>query len=374
MLLLVFVSPFSIFDTTVRTNADVEMDEGGALSWTLRMTDLPIPARILAPWIADNEKFVHEDLAQRRRRLDGLEGKRKEFLDTGKIRIAEQTNPIPLSAVDAAVANVPIGDLVSILIQVVHVADDSSTILGAPIRATGINGYEMSLVRTPMRVAAECAHLSGATFITIADTSFWSLLMEVNQAITRQDKMNNKFLDEAVHQLTAGKQFFISTILNPNVIAMSKSNQSCEIGGQFVSDREAIGRILQAGEFLVPQKLTESTKGKFGVEARMFNDAERKSIKRHFEQDVGVVFYRPHTWTRAFRIEAHLNLLQDDAWLMPLLAAISKHTMTRTIVEPYPQFLADWTSKRIEAVTELYGELNYHRTPWINPVRTGRAS
>jgi hypothetical protein len=335
------------------------------------MTDMPIPARILAPWIEDNAKFLREDLAQRRQLLDEMESQRKQLLDAGRIRAAEEASPVALSAVDAAVADVPLGDMISILIQVVCIADDGSTTLGAPIRATGIDGYEMALTRTPMRVAAECDHLSAATSLTIADTSFWSLLMEVNQAINNQDKMKNKFLDDAVDQLVK-KGLFIATILNPNVIAMSKVNQSCKIGGQLVSDRETLGRILKAGEFLVPEKLMETTDVKFGVEKRMFTDAERKSIRRHFEDDVGVVFFKPHAWTRAFRIEAHLKLLRDDAWLMPVLAAVSKHTTTRTIVEPYPQFMADWTSKRIKAVAELYGELNFHRVPWISPARTGR--
>jgi hypothetical protein len=336
------------------------------------MNSTPIPARIIAPWIADNAEFVRKDLALRRQSLEGMKDKRKALLDAGRIRMAEDAAPMPLSAVDAAVADVPLGDMMSILIQVVMVADDGATTIGAPIRAKGVNGHEMSLTRTPMRIEAECAYLRAATSTTIADTSFWSLLMEVNQAITRQNKMKNEYMDKAVHQLTNKGHLFIETILNPNVIAMSKSSQSHRIAGPSVSDREALGRILMAGEFLAPQKLTDVTDGKFGVEARMFNDSEQRAVRLHFENDVGVVFFKPHSWTRAFRIEAHLKLLRDDAWLMPLLSAISRHTTTRTIVEPWPQFMADWTSKRIEAVTILYGELNFHRVPWFDPARTGR--
>jgi hypothetical protein len=335
------------------------------------MINVPIPARLLAPWIADNAEFVRTDLAQRRQSLQEMEGKRENLLSDGRIRKSEEATPVRLSAVDAAVADVPLGDMVSTLIQVVVVDDDGATTLGAPIRATGVNGHEMALARTPMRVAAECTHLSAATSITIADTSFWSLLMEVNQAITRQHGSSHHRLEHAVDTLVKQRRF-VETILNPNVIAMSKTNQSCRIAGQFVSDREALGRILHAGEFLVPQTLKEGTDGKFGVEKRLFTDTEREEIKRHYENDLGVVFYKPHSWTRAFRIEAHIGLLQNDAWLMPILAAVSRHTTTRTIVEPWPQFLADWTSKRIEAVTTLYWELNFHRAPWLDPARTGR--
>jgi hypothetical protein len=60
---------------------------------------------------------------------------------------------------------------------------------------------------------------------------------------------------------------------------------------------------------------------------------------------------------------------------MALLAAISIHTETsRRIVEPFPQFMADYTAKRLSAVGKLYGQLNWHQFPEANYLhpRTGR--
>jgi hypothetical protein len=257
-----------------------------------------------------------------------------------------------------------------VLIQVVHVADDGLTTLGRPLRASGTNGNQLSLARTPMRIAAEAELLATAEATTIADTSFWSLLMEVNQAITRYEhNSQDEFLQRSVRSLTQGG-LFLDTLRNPNVIAMSKTNQSCKLCGHYVSDREALGVILDPGEFLAPQLLVEATEGKFGVEKRQFTDAERQEIDRIFEKEMGVIFYKPHRWTRAFRLEGRMAQLRDDAWLMPVLAAISHHTSTRSIAEPWPQFMADWTSKQLSSVSMLYGEMSFHRAPYFSPART----
>jgi hypothetical protein len=61
-----------------------------------------------------------------------------------------------------------------------------------------------------------------------------------------------------------------------------------------------------------------------------------------YKRLLGVLFYKPHPWTRAYRVEAHLEQLESRDWLMPLLAAIKAHTeVSRHTVEPFPQFMAD---------------------------------
>jgi len=334
------------------------------------MEGSPIPARLIGPWIADNAVFVRDVVKERRRQMESLREKRAEKLRDGKIMSVKSADRATLAAVDAAVVDVPLGDILSILIQVVHVDDAGMTMLGTPVRASGISGNVLSLARTPMRIVTEMEVLSQAETITIADTSFWSLLMEVNQAITRNaNNSSDRYLSNAVDSLVR-RRLFLETISNPNVIAMSKSNQACRVAGPFVSDREAYGQILEPGEYIVPGRLTEETDGKFGVEHRGFNDAERDEVQDTYERQLGVVYFKPHPWSRAFRIEARLSLLSDEAWLMPLLNAVAHHTRARSIIEPWPQFMADWTAKQIAAVAKLYGDMNFHRVPHLDPART----
>jgi hypothetical protein len=215
--------------------------------------------------------------------------------------------------------------------------------------------------------------------MTIADTSFWSLLMEVNQVITRyvNGGAQQEGLAEAYGTLIE-EGIFLAVLRNPWVIAMSKTNQSGQLAHrhpafhaatQVVSDRELLGRLLAPGEFLVPLCLVEASGGKFGIEQRGFTASEREEIDICYTKRLGLTYFKPHAWSRAFRIEASLAHLQDDAYLMPLLAALQHHTQERT-AEPWPQFMSDWNAKKVSAIATLYGELNFHRTPFFDPTRT----
>ena len=338
-------------------------------------TSRPIPERLMAPWIEDNQHFLL-DLQHRLDLLDDAEALRTSL----DIRMATPCEPSLLGAVDAAVLDVPIGDILSILIQALHVDAQGETTFGSPIRITGVHGHDLSLARTPLRLMAECALLELSTSPTIADTSFWSMLMEVNQAITRYENggAGNPGIDRAYHTLVR-EGSFLRMLENSCVLAMSKSSQTVRLAGlqarvhhldqALVSDRELLGQVLQPGEYLRPQALTEGTPGHFGVEQRGFTASERRAIQEIYTQVLGVTYFKPHAFSRAFRVEARLSLLQDETWMMPLLAAISQHTAERS-VEPWPQFLADWTTKRLDAMAKLYGNLNFPRTPYFDPART----
>jgi hypothetical protein len=322
----------------------------------------PLPAVLMAPWLKDNMLFI-DGLERRSLDLRAISSLRERLKN--EIRIAVPSQPCRLGAVDAASILAPFGDQVSVLVQVVTVADDGQTVLSAPERITGIDGHDLHLAAAPMRVAAECKALASVVEPTIADTSYWSFLMEVNQAITYSMYSSLPALKQSVKTLIEDG-LFIQTISNMNVFPMSKTSQS-ETFIRGVSDRHALTQVLRAGEYLSPRLLTNGTSGKFGVEKRGFSDSERNALIDLFEHRLGVIFFKPHEWTRAYRIEGHLSQLRDEQRLLSLLAAISKHTVTnRMVIEPWPQFMADYTAKKLSGVAQLYGPLNWHRYPESN--------
>lgn len=313
----------------------------------------------MAPWLDDNERFQRE-LKLRDVRPEDIVSLRERIRN--QIRAAEPADPCPLAAVDAASIAVPFGDQLSILLQTIRIADDGTPTLSEPERATGINGHDLRLVEMPMRVAAECVELAKSTTPTIADTSYWSFLMEVNQAITRDENSAQPQLAAAVTRLV-DDGCFIRMVQNPWVIPMTKGSES-ETFMKGFSDRHILGRVLEPGEYVVPRALVDGTGGKFGIEKRRFKTSERELLDDYYKRVLGVVFYKPHPWSRAYRIEGHLERLEDATWLMPLFAAIHAHTeISRRVIEPWPQFMADYTAKRLAAVGKLYGPLNWHRYP-----------
>lgn len=325
----------------------------------------------MEPWLKDNADFQRE-MAARAERLSNVSALRQQLKPN--IRMAQSIEPCALNAVDAATVRVPLGDQISILLQTVRVDSDGATHLGAPERITGIDGHEFRLAEMPMRLAAECRELAAARVPTIADTSYWSFLMEANQAITRCENSNIPALKEAVKQLIDDGAF-LAMVQNSMVVPMSKTSQSSSYIKD-VSDRHILTQILKPGEYIQPRPLVEATGGKFGIEKRRFKATERELLNDYYKRLLGVLFYKPHPWSRAFRIEGHLERLQEDRhWLMALLSAIKAATETnRIMIEPWPQYMADYTAKRLSSVARLYGDLNWHRHTESNYLhaRTGR--
>ena len=318
--------------------------------------NIPLPARLLENWIEDNTSFIQQ--IKKRTPVDKASERQKL---AAEIRICGITNPCQLGAIDAASIIVPLGDMLSVLLQVVAVNDGGVITLGKPQRATGIDSHELRLAATPMRVAAECEFLSQAKEPTIADTSYWSFLMEVNQAITRSEHSVLSALQQAVSRLV-DEQIFLKMIRNPLVFPMSKTSES-ETFSKGVSDRQFLTEILEPGEYIQPRTLTQGTSGSFGIEKRRFRQSERTELEAFFKTRLGVTFYKPHPWSRAYRIEGHMDKLNDQQWLQSLFTAINLHTAhNRCVIEPWPQFMADYTAKTLSGIKTLYGELNWHRT------------
>jgi hypothetical protein len=328
---------------------------------------IPIPVRLVEPWLENNKQFIDNDVAARNRALATIRDKRSQYLS--QIRTAEDYTRSRLAAVDAASAAEPLADLQTYLIQATRVDDDGQITLGSPYRLTGVYGHEISQTATVIRVVEECKLLAEATDITIADTSFWSLLMEVNQAITLRYNHPNERLVAAVDHLTKG-QLFLSVITNLNVIAMSKQGEASTVHPG-VSDREAWGQILEPGEYIQPLPIADALHAHFGVERRGFTNTESDRVRDIYDKRLGVIYYKPHPWSRAYRIEAQMDTLKSPQKLMPILSAVRHHTqLGPSIVEPWPQFMADYVAKQISSVAWLYGQGNHHRTPF-GPVRTG---
>jgi hypothetical protein len=335
----------------------------------------PLPVNLLAPWVEDNKQFVQHIAAFGPKPADEAPKVRQCELDASHIRLAipvERRHS--LDAVDSADLLVSMNDLESILLQTVRIADNGDCTLSPQQRITDVAGSVMRARRPAVRLTAECRELAASKSLTIADGAYFSMLMETNKAITNSetigedDTIMNGVIRELIHD-----SVFLKMLKNHHVIAMSKHSESDKIL-RGVPDRITMEYVLEPGEFTVARRLQDLTQGNFGrtfgVEQRSFRPSEWHWVRGCYQESLGAIFYKPHPWSRAFRIEAHLDQLVDDTALMPILAAIHHHTKDRQIVEPWPQFMADYTAKAISAVGNLYGDNNRFRFPLLVPVRT----
>lgn len=341
----------------------------------------PISARFAQPWIDDNQQFVEQVVDEYTGVMERLRDELRPKLTKSRlVQKTKQGTPSPMAAVDAAIVDVMVDDMSTVLVQAaVHFND--KTHFDEPCRFGPFTSEDARYVRTPARVSRETAMFSKVPEgqIVIVDNSFWSFLMEVNQAVTASNKQmkGDEEYESIVENLV--KQF-TEMMENPSIIAMPKRSvsQSISKNPRFsscfkrpIADKSVATRVLDEGEYLKPISLKDV--GSFGssstvnVEMRNFTKEQVKRIKEIYEKELFFTYYKPWSYSRAYRVEARKERLNDD-----LFASIKEATKYREIAEPEPQFMVDHAVKQISHIQKLYGGLNRFRLPFTGFHRTAR--
>lgn len=351
-----------------------EADSVGSESVSAGLGQFPIAAELMNPWLEDNAEFLKCIEGWNRDIEPIIKPLREAMLEKGFIRQLDGEPAGQIGAVDSADVEVRMGDISTLLVQALRLDSEDRIAWTKPIRITSQNFEGFSHMRPMLRLYGECSLLAGVEELTICDNSFWSLLMEANKAITAyhnlpsiQDKEPfSPFMD----RLFGDENLFYRAIINPNVVAISKTATSRGLAhsrayGSLIpgehSDRVLLTMVLDEGEYTKPVKLTELTDGAFGVEKRLFDDTTRESLKCHYTGDVQVSFFRPWPHQRAYRIEVNCIIGDNIESLESLLRCIKAETQFIGVLEPRPQYLVDLLAKQVSSIATLYGDINLHR-------------
>ena len=166
-----------------------------------------------------------------------------------------------------------------------------------------------------------------------------------------------------------GDGYFLRAVLNPNIIAMSKTGSSqatCkrhaykEFFSQPVSDLALFSHILHPGEYTKPYHLKFMTDASFGVEKRGWSASDANLINERYSSRDGlnVIFFKPWPYKKAFRIEFGYEAFPNDIEIHKLLTIIRDETQHHTIIEPVAQMYADRLAKQVSAISRMYGSIN----------------
>lgn len=332
----------------------------------------PISVVFAEPWIKDNQLFINNELAARDRTLLSLRDRlRPRLLADGLICIANPSDCDSLGAVDASVVDVTFDELHLVLVQAAYYCD-GHTYLDIPQRHGPVDEEVRRYLNVPARSAREILLLADVTSPTIADNSFWSLLMEFNLAITSLRKYRIDIIEPMIDDLCNGT--FLRMLENTFVIAMpkigvtdslSKTNEYKQYFESKISDREAYTCVLDEGEYIKPRFL--SLLGEFGVETDRISEKSRDRIRYIYKKELFYTYFRPWRYKKAYRIEGRESMLCDRTF-----ASVKAATCYREIAEPLPQFYVDRVVKQLHGISQLYGEANRFRTsiPFIGFNRT----
>ena len=70
-----------------------------------------------------------------------------------------------------------------------------------------------------------------------------------------------------------------------------------------------------------------------------------------------VIYYKPHSWSPAIRIEVPFYVAEDKNKLVVLLQNIKRQCEIPSIMEPYPLYMADRIAKKISPAISAYKQI-----------------
>ncbi|MBA1336491.1 MAG: DNA double-strand break repair nuclease NurA [Firmicutes bacterium] len=194
--------------------------------------------------------------------------------------------------------------------------------------------------------------------VVMLDGSLTTPLIYMNQALNSLPDYGNGHLSEKL--TNEFKEFLISykTIIEaPRTdklwVGLPKYTTRRELGEKFgwpsyYDDRAILTSLLLPGEFTVPIRL-EKPEQPWHLKVPL-KDNELTKLRDEVLTGINrlcVVYYRPHRWTPALRIEMAYSIATNRSRLAILFQGLKYQSSTAGIMEPYPLYLADRMVKHL---------------------------
>lgn len=212
--------------------------------------------------------------------------------------------------------------------------------------------------------------------VIIADGSHQTPIIGVN-SLTSMSSLDEVHFQQATWEIINKFNLIDSlrkTMTNPNVVYLVKYDSSQDIGLSVLKDfdlklddKTIMSLILNAGEFTKPLQVGQIDKTKqvwgdlyISVSDKFDFHGQRQTIKDELNKAIALPknrkiyfsYYKPHTWSPAYRIEMKEFCAKTEIELAKVLKAIQEQVVTTEIKEPYPQYLADMMAKSISGGLE----------------------
>jgi hypothetical protein len=224
----------------------------------------------------------------------------------------------------------------------------------APDTGTVIRGLMMEM---EIELAAKAPH-----DIVFLDGSLTTTLIYMNQAINKviewenegnQTEVGNQLKERFEQFLKDYKMILESSRTDKLWVSMPKYTTRKELGkmlswSSHFDDRAILTTILSPGEFTLPIPL-EQPQQPWHLRI-LSNSEELERLKEEVISAINriyVMYYRPHNWTPAFRIEMSSSISTNDSRIALLLHGLKYQTGTPGIMEPYPLYIADRMVKHL---------------------------
>lgn len=211
--------------------------------------------------------------------------------------------------------------------------------------------------------------------IVYLDGSLTTALIHMYKAINFIENLNSKSSDKIREDF---KDFLISykKILDLKdtykyYLGIPKYTSRNDIGKNLhwpenYDDRAILTLILDPGEFTRP-KLFTSEEG-WHVRLPYENEELRVLMQQVISgiKNLSVIYYKPHPWCPALRIEMPSATAGDETKLKSILINIKNQCQTPSIMEPFPLYMADRIAKHMAPAIPAYKQIIMNQMTQLN--------
>jgi hypothetical protein len=211
--------------------------------------------------------------------------------------------------------------------------------------------------------------------IVYLDGSLTTALIHMYKAINFIENLNSKSSDKIKEDF---KDFLISykKILDPKdtykyYLGIPKYTSRNDIGKNLhwpenYDDRAILTLILDPGEFTRPKLFTSEE----GWHVRLpHEDKELRALMQQVisgVKNLSVIYYKPHPWCPALRIEIPSATAGDETKLNSILINVKNQCQTPSIMEPFPLYMADRIAKHMAPAIPAYKQIIMNQMTQLN--------
>ena len=202
--------------------------------------------------------------------------------------------------------------------------------------------------------------------IVYLDGSLTTALIHMYKAINFIENLNTRSSDRIKEDF---KEFLVSykkilDVEDPEkfYLGIPKYTSRNDIGKNLhwpenYDDRAILTLILDPGEFTRPKLFTSEE----GWHVRLpYEDEELDTLMQQVVSGIKnlcVVYYKPHAWCPALRIEMPAAIVRDETKLNTILYNVKSQCQTPSIMEPFPLYMADRIAKHMAPAIPAYKQI-----------------
>ena len=204
------------------------------------------------------------------------------------------------------------------------------------------------MIEMEVELAAKAPH-----DVVFVDGSLTTPLIYMNQAINRVSGNSETKLSKEVVDRFDEFLVFYRTILEAKRsdklwVGIPKYTTKRELGEKFgwpshYDDRAILTVVLEPGEFTLPVPLASPAQPWH----LKLPDGESNHEFDSLLKKLHVMYYKPHKWTPAIRVEIASSIADNSARVATLLQGLKYQCGTPGVFEPYPLYIADRMVKHL---------------------------